>query len=339
MASCVTFVFMCALGMKCSRSMEAQGLLAATPPPYTCAVAVPVVPVAVQFEKWRVWAIVGTIGAAVVLLAVINVFMVPRKIKCVTPEDCRRVARFNTVISGVQSALNFFLVVIVVFMVLGFAGVDTKAILLSAGVLGIVVGLGAQSVIRSFIAGLVLLSSNRFSLGDYVQLDVIGVRGDPSGFLGDGAAGVGAGAPGATEGIRGVVKEFSLTTTTLEDARGARSYVSNGNIALVTNFSQTPQRSTVHLYVSHAHDPTALRQALETFVEGMALDEELKDKVLRPPSVKGVTNAGERSFVVTVTALSTPTDNFAVERHLRERLLHFLNTHGYTAAAAPQLPK
>jgi moderate conductance mechanosensitive channel len=302
----------------------------------------PEVPPAVTFERWRVWAIVGTLVAAVAVFAALNYFMVPRAMKCVTAEDCRRVARFNTVIVGLRSALQFFVVIVAVFLLLGFAGVNTKGLLLSAGVLGIAVGLGAQSLIRSFIAGLTLLSSDRFSLGDYVQLDVVGVRGDPAGFLGEGGgggAGVGGGAAGGRvggggpEGVRGIVRHFSLTTTVLEDARGARTYVSNGNIALVTNFSQNPQRATVHLFVPHTQDPSRLRQGLEAFMEVLALEDQLKDKVLRPPSVKGVTHAGESSYVVTVTALATPEGNFAVERYLRERLLQFLHHTGFVAAA------
>ena len=303
--------------------------------------ATPEVPPPVTFERWRVWAIVGTLVAAVAVFAALNYCMVPRAMKCVTAEDCRRMARFNTVIVGLRSALQFLVVIIAVFLLLGFAGVNTKGLLLSAGVLGIAVGLGAQSVIRSFIAGLTLLTTDRFSLGDYVQLDVVGVRGDPAGFLGEGGGGGGgAGGPGnrggGTEGVRGIVRHFSLTTTVLEDARGARTYVSNGNIALVTNFSQNPQRSTVHLFVPHTQDPVRLRQGLEAFMEVLALEEQLKDKVLRPPSVKGVTHAGESSYVVTITALSTPEGNFAVERYLRERLLQYLHHQGF-ASAAPLL--
>jgi small-conductance mechanosensitive channel len=292
----------------------------------------------VNLAPWRIHAIVGTLIVAAVVLFLANYLMVPRAIKCVTPEDCRTAARVNTVVVGMRSAVNFFVAVIVLFLLLGFTGVDTKAILVSAGVLGLVVGLGAQSLIRSFIAGLTLLSSNRFSIGDYVRLDVAGATGDTgpgavlAGMWGGGGYNLAGGR--GDGGVRGIVKDFSLTTTTLEDMRGARSYVSNGNIMLVTNFSQNPQRSTVDVTVAHAHDVLQLRRALDVFVEHMALDEELKGKVLRPPAVKGVTATGENAYVVTVTALSTPVDTLAVERHMRARLLQYLQAAGVKASSS-----
>jgi moderate conductance mechanosensitive channel len=267
---------------------------------------------------WRVGSVLLTLAVGAAVLTLINLLMVPRPLECVTPEDCRSVARLNTILVGVRSALNLILAVILIFVVLGLAGVDARGLLLSAGIFGLVVGLGAQSLIKSFIAGLTLLTSDRFSLGDYVRLEVSGASG------GDAAT---------SPPTKGIVRDFSLTTTTLEDMRGARTYVPNGNIVMVTNFSQQPQRATVELRVSHATDPAALRSALEAFVEDMALDPALKDKVLRPPAVKGVTAAGEHSYAVTVTALAAPVAHLAVERHMRERLLHFLASAGVAPAA------
>lgn len=270
-------------------------------------------------------AILVTVAVTVAVLVPLNLCMQPKPITCVTPDDCRDVARYNTVVSGSRSAITLGVVVIVFFVILGLAGVDAKGLLLSAGVVGLVFGLGAQSLIRSFIAGLVLLSSNRFNLGDLVRLNVLGV---PSPTLLDAA-------PGSVTGMpEGIVRAFSLTTTTLEDTRGAKMYVSNGNIALVTNYSQNPQRSTVDIHVSRATDPTVLRTGLEQFVEGMALDAALRGKVLRPPAVKGVTAIGEHSYIVTITALSTPGDTLAIERHIRERVLHYLASVGVTGSAA-----
>lgn len=265
------------------------------------------------------------LAAIAAALVTINLFMVPKASgKCVTPEDCRTLARHDTVLVGSRSALNVAVVVVGLFVVLGVAGVDTKALLISAGILGAVLGLGAQGVIRSFISGLVILGSNRLSLGDLVQLQVFGVMGGGGGGSGGGGADDAASGGAAVSRFTGVVKHFSLLTTTIQDATGAKTSVSNGVIMSITNYSQNPQRVTVAVSVPRTTDPVDLRAPLETFIEHLALDDELKGKVLRPPSLRGITSSDAHSYTVTVSALSTPDGAPTVERHIRERLLHHL---------------
>ncbi len=282
----------------------------------------------------KVGAAIGVLLAGVVVVILVQLFMGPRPpIATVNEEDARKVARVDTVMAGLKSAITVFVIVLAIFLAMGVSGVDTKALLVSAGVVGLVVGFGAQSIIRSFIAGLTMLSSNRLNIGDLVKLDVLGASGTTEAGHWLGGSGLpastidtGSAAGGRPSGSAfGIVRHFSLLTTTLEDVRGAKTYVSNGNIVLVTNYSQNPQRATVMIAVSHKQAPEAVRRSLEAFVESMALDAELKDRLIRPPSVKGVTAIGERTYVLTVTALSAPAATPFVERHMRQRLLQFLH--------------
>lgn len=273
-------------------------------------------------------AAVGVLAAAAVVLVLVNLLMVPRPpINFACEEDARKVARVNTVMAGLKSAITVVVILVAMFLAMGVSGVNTKALLVSAGVVGLVIGFGAQSIIRSFIAGLVLLSSNRFNLGDLVRLDILGVNGGDSGagVLGASAAMDGTKTSGAAFGI---VRGFSLLTTTLQDIRGAQTYVSNGNIVLVTNYSQNPQRATVLLHIDSSQSPQAITEGLEEFVASMAFDDPLKDKVLRPPIVKGITANGDNTYVFAVTALAHPASTLFVERHMRQRLLQYLHTAG-----------
>jgi small conductance mechanosensitive channel len=274
-------------------------------------------------------AAVGVLAAAAVVLVLVNLLMVPRPpINFACEEDARKVARVNTVMAGLKSAITVVVILVAMFLAMGVSGVNTKALLVSAGVVGLVIGFGAQSIIRSFIAGLVLLSSNRFNLGDLVRLDILGVNG------GDSGAGAVLGASAAMDGTKttgaafGIVRGFSLLTTTLQDIRGAQTYVSNGNIMLVTNYSQNPQRATVLLHIDSSQSPQAITEGLEEFVASMAFDDPLKDKVLRPPIVKGITANGDNTYVFAVTALAHPASTLFVERHMRQRLLQYLHTAG-----------
>jgi small conductance mechanosensitive channel len=272
---------------------------------------------------WRVGSVAIALAVGAVILIAVNLLMVPRPMDCVTPEDCRAVARLNTLLVGIKSALNFGVAIVLVFVVLGLAGVDARGLLVSAGVLSLVIGLGAQSLIKSFIAGLTLLSADRLSLGDYVALDVTGTL--PSGGLGGGGGGGDGHSGRANTFTKGIVRGFSLTTTTLEDMQGARTFIPNGNIIMVTNFSQQPQRATVEFMVSHDVNPAALRPKLAQFLETVALDETLRNQVLQPPVLKGIVASNHKGYTVTVTALAAPAAHLMVERHLRERVLGFLS--------------
>ncbi len=294
----------------------------------------------------KVGGALGVLAAAIVVIVLVNVCMAPRPVvNCVTEEDRRRVARVNTIMAGLKSAITVTVVIFAVFIAMGISGVNTRAMLVSAGVVGLVIGFGAQSLIRSYLAGLVSLTTNRLNIGDLVRLDVMGVPGSGGGGDGFGAGGAarsvigGSGGtdgrgPGGSSPAFGIVRNFTLLTTTLEDLRGAQTYVSNGNILMITNYSQNPQRATVLVHVDHTNDPEVVRKGLDAFVEAMALEEPLRDRVLRPPSVKGITGTGENSYVIAVTALANPSATLWVERYIRQRLLHYLHSIGIRGSAA-----
>ena len=291
----------------------------------------------------RVGAALGVLAATVVVVVLANLLLVPRPdIPQITDEDARKVARVNTILSGMRSAITVAAVVMGVFIAMGVSGVDTKAMLLSAGVVGLVIGFGAQSIIRSFLAGLVMLTANRLNLGDLVRLDISGVMGGTENPLAmGGSIGMGAGGGWVSDqrpagAVFGIVRDFTLMSTTVEDIRGAKTYVSNSNIALVTNYSQNPQRATVLVHVNHGLDPVAVRAGLEAFVQALALEQPLKDKVITPPMVKGITAAGEKAYVVAVTAMAAPKSTLWVERYIRERLLSHLHATGIYSAGSLQ---
>lgn len=247
------------------------------------------------------------IGAAV--LAIINVTMVPRKITCVTPYDCRQIRRVNTVIVGVRSLLNLVIGFVLTFVVLHQAGIDTKALLATAGIVGVVVGLAAQPAIKSFIAGVTFVCTDQFSIGDFVSLDL------------DGA-----------ETVKGVVRNFSTQTTTLQNLAGGNLYIPNDNIKVVINYSQNEQRAQVDVYVSHKGDIDVVLHEIQALNTIMATAKILKGKMTRPPVLKGVTKNGKSSYTVTVTAIAEPMSQIFVERYMRYQLMRLMQRIGVEAA-------
>jgi small conductance mechanosensitive channel len=250
------------------------------------------------------------LAIGVALLAIINVTMVPRSVPCASLDDCRKVRRINTMVVGVRSLLNLIIAFVLVFVVLHEAGVDTKALLATAGIVGLVVGLGAQPAIKSFIAGITYISTDQFSIGDFVAVDLEG-----------------------SETVRGIVRDFSTQTTTLQNLAGGNIYIPNSNIKFIANYSQNHQRVQVDLHVSHKGDIDVVLHEIQALNAIMATARVLKGKVSRPPVLKGVTQNGKSSYTVTVSAITEPMSQLFVERYMRYQLLRLMQRIGIEASS------
>lgn len=251
------------------------------------------------------------IAVAAVLFVIVNVAFKERSfVTCEGPQDCRKMRRVNTIFAAVRSILNLIIGFALLFVILGQLGVDTKALLATAGLVGIIVGLGAQPAIRNFFAGLAFVAGDRFSIGDFVTLDLA-----------------------SAENVKGIVTDFSLQAVTLRDFSGAKYYVPNGTIQVVVNYSQNNQRAQVELQIRNDADVDTTLQEIQELTEVMATAEPLKGKVVRPPVVKGITRNGPHSYTVAVAAIAEPLTQIFVERYMRYQLLRLLQRMGVDASA------
>lgn len=257
----------------------------------------------------RVGKVLITLAIGAVVLIIINVALVPRSMKCVTPEDCRQIRRVNTILAGTKSLLNLIVGFALAVIVLHELGVNTNALIATAGVVGLVIGLAAQPVIKSFIAGLTFVTYDQFSLGDYVALDL------------DGA-----------ETVRGVVTEFTTQSITLQDFSGSRAFVPNSNVKVVINYSKNDQRAQVEVSFSYKGDVDVVLHEIQTLNTIMATAEPLKGKITRPPVLKGITKNDGTSYTVAVCAIAEPMSQAYVERYMRYQLLRLMQHMGIDAS-------
>lgn len=244
-----------------------------------------------------------SIVVAVVTLIIVNVAMSPRDIPCATFDDCRKIKRLNTVLLGTRSLLNLLIVVLLVFAIMAQCGIDPVTLFATAGVLGIILGFGAQSMIKSAFAGVMIMISGRFTMGDFVSFEMQ-----------------------SAPAIKGLVINFSLQSTTVQDFSGARFFVNNGDIAVVTNYSHNDQRAQVEVLISHFVNIDVVMEHLQQLTFELASDEKLLDKVVRPPVVKGITATGPDSYTVAIAAIVSPAMEMYVERYMRQKILSLLQS-------------
>ncbi|WBB57268.1 mechanosensitive ion channel family protein [Verrucosispora sp. WMMD573] len=217
----------------------------------------------------------------------------------------RRRQRAEAVGSVLRSLSTAFIFGIALLMVLKEFSFDLAPLLASAGIAGVALGFGAQSLVKDLIAGLFMLIEDQYGVGDNVDLGE----------------------------ATGVVEAVGLRVTTVRDARGVLWYIRNGEIIRVGNKSQGWALVVVDLPIGFAGTEEATA-VLRTAAASIAVDPELAASIVEPPEVLGVEQVTVEGTVIRTVVKTTADGQFSVGRELRRRLAEALENSGITARIA-----
>lgn len=217
----------------------------------------------------------------------------------------RRRQRAEAIGSVLRSLSTAFIFGIAVLMVLKEFSFDLAPLLASAGIAGVALGFGAQSLVKDLIAGLFMLIEDQYGVGDTVDLGE----------------------------ATGVVESVGLRVTTVRDGRGVLWYIRNGEIVRVGNKSQGWALVVVDLPIGFAGTEEATA-VLRTAAASVAVDPELAPEIVEPPEVLGVEQMTVEGAVIRTVVKTTADGQFAVGRELRRRLAEALENSGITAKIA-----
>jgi moderate conductance mechanosensitive channel len=220
----------------------------------------------------------------------------------------RTAARARTIGGLLTSVATFVIVGTGIVVVLGLVGVNVAPIIASAGVIGIAVGFGAQSLIKDFLTGVFMVFEDQYGVGDVVD----------------------------TGQASGTVEQVGLRITTLRDDNGVIWYVPNGSIARVGNKSQGWAVADVEVPVGVGEDLDAVRGLLADTADTMAHDREWDPVVLDEPAQVTVESIGAESVVVRVRLQTQPMRQAQVARELRVRVKDALDGAGVAYTKGPR---
>jgi small conductance mechanosensitive channel len=220
----------------------------------------------------------------------------------------RRVATVVGLVSGVIVILAWFVFVLVVLSALN---VDIAPILASAGIAGIALGFGAQTLVRDTIAGLFIFLEGQFDIGDVVDLTT------------------------SSATVSGTVEALSLRITSVRQFDGTLSIVPNGLIEVANNKTRGWGRAIVDVRVALAEDPEKVRRVLEELFDEFEFEAPIKDLLRERPKVLGVTQLTDVTQVIRVTAETLPSNRVNVERVLRERIGRKIAERGIQTPPTP----
>lgn len=177
-------------------------------------------------------------------------------------------------------------------LVLTKLGVDVAPLLASAGVVGVALGFGAQTLVKDYLAGIFLIIEDQFGVGDVVD-------------VGDAV---------------GTVEEITLRTTRLRDLSGVVWYIRNGEIVRVANRSQGWTMAVVDVPVAYDEDLDRIRNIINAIADDMDEDPAYDDVLLGRPEFGGVESVSGDAVFIKITAKAAPEQQMVLARHIRERV-------------------
>jgi small conductance mechanosensitive channel len=212
--------------------------------------------------------------------------------------------RLRTLAGLVNSILRYLVYFVVVVTVLSLLGVDTRSLLVGAGLLGLAVGFGVQGLIRDFLGGFLILLEDQFAIGDLVRM----------------------------AGLEGVVEEMGLRTTRLRAHGGEVHLIPNGRIQEVTNLSRGDMQVSFTVSVPYAAD---IDRAICVIDEAFSRYSAGNPAIVKAPTVLGVEELTETSVRLLIGGTTRPTEQGPVARDLRLRAKRALDAAGITPSSLP----
>ncbi len=219
--------------------------------------------------------------------------------------------RIATLTGALSTAGVVLIWTVAILVILGNLNVTLGPLLASAGVVGVALGFGAQSIVRDTLSGFFILLENQFGVGDVVELQT------------------------TANPVTGKVVGLTLRVTTLRAFDGALHLVPNGNIQLVSNRSRGWARAIVDVRVAYGEDVDRVRGLLDELFEELRSDPTLRDWIREGPSVLGVDQMADYALVIRVIADTRPSKRWDTERQLRERIARRLDSEGIKVPLPP----
>jgi len=200
--------------------------------------------------------------------------------------DERKIKTISTVLKNVIRYIIYFIGIMIILDILG---INTTSIIATAGIGGLAISFGAQSLIKDIITGFFILFEDQYSVGEHVK-------------IGD---------------FEGIVEEMGLRVTKIRDFSGELHIIPNGNISIVTNKSRGPMSSYVDVKIPYEED---IERAINAIQEVCERIKKSTNIILEGPSVLGITDLGDLGVNIRITAKTKPMDQWALERQIRKEI-------------------
>ena len=220
--------------------------------------------------------------------------------------NAHRAAQLRT-LAGIVRATGYALISAYVFIqILGAIGVPLGSFIAAAGVIGLGISFGAQSIFKDMLTGLFILLEDQYAIGDNIKI----------------------------AGLSGTVEDLTLRMTKLRDGDGTLYIVPNSQITTVSNLSRDFSVATLAVSVSTSEDPDRVLQVLRDLANTVRAEEAFKDVVISDPDIPGVDKISGHEVIYPVNLRVQVNQRDGVLRELRRRILLAFEKEGIAFGSA-----
>jgi moderate conductance mechanosensitive channel len=266
-----------------------------------------------KLSQWATTNLFNTILTLIIIivLVLLLLFLVKKTAQTIdkriiaTTTDLDRRARLLTLRKVAKSTAQIVIITVGVLIGLGTMGIDIGPALAAAGILGLAISLGAQTLIKDMIGGLTILLEDEYRVGDYVKIGTVS---------------------GDVEGI-------TLRRTDLRDAEGRLFMIPNGEVRIVANETRDWARALVELSFGFDADQKKSFAALENAIARLSVDQSIKPYLLAEPEIFGWNAINEWAVIVKLSVKVTAGKRDQVVRVMRQYALEALNEAGIPSAS------
>jgi small conductance mechanosensitive channel len=255
-----------------------------------------------SWTMFQAWLGVNWVHGLRIIAILFAAFLALRFIKVVVPKLREHIAgrqesvedakRIQTLLRVAHYILSASTVALTALLVLGELGISLAPILGAAGVVGIAVGFGAQTLVKDYVSGFLLLLENQVRVGDMVEIS----------------------------GKGGVVEEVTLRFIRLRDFGGNVHFIPNNTIGVITNSSLGFAYAVLDVGIAYGSDIEASMQVMREVDETMREDPNFSSKILKPLEIAGVDQWADSSIMIKARIQVKPLEQWHVRREFLKRL-------------------
>lgn len=246
-----------------------------------------------------IWTIIVLIITST-LLGIVKTLLFKRYKK--NPLDIKRQ---NTISKVLMSLIKYATYIICIIIILGIWNINVIPALAGIGIVGLVLGLGAQNLISDFVAGIFIVFEHHFDVGDSVTVGE----------------------------FKGEVIDIGLKTTKIRDWHGSVKIIANGELTDIINHSLYNRVFDVSVLINYKEDVEKVRQLLD---EALTLKFKDREEIIKLPKSNGVSNFGEYGFEITFIGTTKPESYYQLTRDVRQEIKRVCNLNNIEMAL-PQL--